>query len=184
MKITVIAIDPGVSGGIAVSQFGQSFCYPMPETQSDVFTLLEEIRNNAVREGCNVRCFVESVPLYCGPGRQATVAVTFDNFGYVKGCLRALLIPTELVRPQDWQGELGMGTSGRKRLSKQMTPEQRKAQEQTNDRLKREWKRKLREDAQRRYPHLAATLKTGDALLLLTYGIAKTHPSNPQPRIA
>jgi hypothetical protein len=59
----------------------------------------------------------------------------------------------EMVRPQKWQKWLGLG-----RASGCGSP--------------REWKNKLKAEAQRRFPYLNVTLKTADALLILEHSIS------------
>jgi len=56
------------------------------------------------------------------------------------------------VRPQEWQKTIGIGKKGKEMSSA-------------------EWKRKLRDEAQRRHPELKATLQTADAILLLDHAI-------------
>jgi hypothetical protein len=60
----------------------------------------------------------------------------------------------ELVRPQVWQKAFGLGTASAC-ASKSI------------------WKNKLKAEAQRRFPHLKVTHKTGDALLILEYALMK-----------
>jgi hypothetical protein len=55
-----------------------------------------------------------------------------------------------MVRPQKWQGFLGLGKS-------------------EGDKTK--WKNKLKAKAQNLFPSLDVTLSTADALLLLEYGV-------------
>ena len=58
MKI-VIAIDPGLSGGVAVNAFGKTVCHAMPATQGDVLELIRDIKRTADIEAAE-----------CGGGRR------------------------------------------------------------------------------------------------------------------
>ncbi len=148
---TVIAIDPGVSGGLAIARFGKTECYPMPETQGDLLALLREIKTAAEVEGHATVCVLEEVNGYAGKAQPGSAMFRFgEHFGFTKGVVQALGIRLLLVRPQTWQKMFGLGTASRCAS-------------------KTEWKNKLKAEAQRRFPHLSVTLKTADALLIREY---------------
>jgi len=143
---TQFAIDPGKAGGIAVRYpTDQVFAVPMPATEGDIRDLFVRLYNP---DNPTV-AYVEKVGGYVGgPGAPGSAMFNFGrNFGFILGTLAGLYIRTELITPQQWQKRLGLGTS------KGMTPVQ--------------WKNKLKEEAQRRFPDLRVTLKTADALLIL-----------------
>ena len=48
---TIVAIDLGLSGGVAVHWFGKTDCWPMPETQGDLLERLRKIKSVAGLEG-------------------------------------------------------------------------------------------------------------------------------------
>lgn len=151
----VIAIDPGLSGGIAVSRFGKTECWPMPETEGDLLALVKEIRNGAMTEGSGVLCVLEEVSGFAGKAQPGSAMFRFgENFGFIKGVIQALEIRLVLVRPQAWQKGFGLGTA-------------------STCASKSEWKNRLKAEAQRRFPHLNVTLKTADALLMLEHSISK-----------
>jgi hypothetical protein len=77
-----------------------------------------------------------------------------EGFGFLQGVIMSASTKLVLVRPQEWQKFFSLGT----------------AAACTG---KREWKNKLKSEAQRRYPQLDVTLKTADALLILDYAIAE-----------
>lgn len=143
---TQLAIDPGKSGGIAVRYpCSKVLAFPMPPTEGDLRDLFVRLYNP---DNPTV-AFVEKVGGYVG-GAGAPGSAMFNfgrNFGFILGALAGLFVRTELVTPQQWQKRLGLGTS------KGMTTVQ--------------WKNKLKEEAQRRFPDLRVTLKTADALLIL-----------------
>lgn len=167
--MNLISIDPGASGGIACLINGTVECWKMPETQPDILINLTTARNKA--NGAPMTCYIEDPPKYIGQDvPSSTIFVMAENYGYTKGVLQALGIRTIQVTPQTWMKALNLGTKGTKKASAGAGIEERAAIKAHNAQAKRDWKNKLKAEAQRRFPHLAATLKTGDALLILEYG--------------
>lgn len=163
----LISIDPGVSGGVACSINGKVECWKMPETQPDVLHLLRELNGH-----CAIAptCYIEDIPKYVGENvPSSTIFVMAQNFGYLLGCLQALGIRTIQVTPQRWQKALNLGTKGTQKAPPGAGIEERAAVKRHNQQAKAEWKRKLRAEAQRRFPHLAATLAVADSLLILEF---------------
>ncbi len=152
---TIVAIDPGASGGIAVSVFGVAGCRPMPTTEGDVVALLRGIMVSSEKSGVQTVCVMEATSGYVGRAQPASSAYRFgENAGFLKGVIQTLGMRLELVRPQVWQKAFGLGTASAC-ASKSI------------------WKNKLKAEAQRRFPHLEVTLKTSDALLILEWALAK-----------
>ena len=150
---TLVAIDPGQSGGVAVAQFGKTDCHPMPPTPGDLLALLRDIQRAADIEQSSVVCVLEEVSGFAGKAQPGSAMFTFGKqFGFIQGVVQALGIRLELVRPQVWQKAFGLGTASRCAS-------------------KAEWKNKLKAEAQRRFPHLKVTLRTADALLILDYAM-------------
>jgi crossover junction endodeoxyribonuclease RuvC len=151
---TILAIDPGLSGGVAVSSFRVAECFPMPETEGDLLELLREIRAGALVEGDDLVCVLEEVSGFAGKGQPGSAMFRFgENFGFIKGVIQALEVRLVLVRPPVWQKGFGLGTA-------------------SACASKTVWKNKLKAEAQRRFPHLKVTHKTADALLILEWAIA------------
>ena len=151
---TIVAIDPGLSGGLAVSRFGKTECWPMPETQGDLLALVREIRTATAVEAGELVCVLEEVSGFAGKAQPGSAMFRFgEHFGFVKGVIQTLEIRLVLVRPQVWQKGFGLGTA-------------------SSCASKTEWKNKLKAEAQRRFPHLNVTLKTADALLILEHSIS------------
>ena len=147
----IIAIDPGVSGGVAVCVEGVPDCQPMPDTQGDQLALLRSILVSAVKSRLETVCVLEQVSGFAGKAQPGSAMFRFgENFGFIKGAVQALGIKLELVRPQVWQKAFGLGTA-------------------SACASKREWKNKLKTEAQRRFPQLQVTHKTADALLILEW---------------
>jgi hypothetical protein len=150
----IIAIDPGLSGGVAVRRDGKTECWPMPETQGDLLALVREVKDGAAMEGDEVVCVLEEVSGFAGKAQPGSAMFRFgEHFGFTKGVLQALELRLVMVRPQAWQKGFGLGTA-------------------SACASKTEWKNKLKAEAQRRFPQLNVTLKTADALLLLEHAVA------------
>jgi crossover junction endodeoxyribonuclease RuvC len=151
---TILAIDPGLSGGVAVSWFGKTDCWGMPETQGDLLERLREIKSVAGLEGDELVCVLEEVSGFAGKAQPGSAMFRFgEHFGFIKGVIQALEVRLVLVRPQVWQKGFGLGTA-------------------SSCASKTIWKNKLKAEAQRRFPHLNVTLKTADALLILEHWIS------------
>jgi crossover junction endodeoxyribonuclease RuvC len=152
---TIVAIDPGLSGGIVIYGRGKTECHAMPGTQGDLLALLRDVKQAADIEGDELVCVLEEVSGFAGKAQPGSAMFRFgEHFGFVKGVVQALGIRLVLVRPQVWQKGFGLGTA-------------------SACRSKTEWKNKLKAEAQRRFPHLNVTLKTADALLILEYAVSK-----------
>ena len=156
---TIIAIDPGKSGGIAVRQFGITYCQPMPDTEGDRLELLRDIKTASDVEGCETVCVLEEVGGFAGKAQPGSAMFRFgENYGFLKGVVQTLGIKLELVRPQVWQKAFGLGTA-------------------SGCASKTEWKNKLKAEAQRRFPQLKVTLSTADALLMLEWRMGRDKPA-------
>lgn len=106
-----VGIDPGISGGISVIGPLGAEAFKMPETERDVFDLL------------NSFYFYEPVVFMekVGPmPKQGVVSVwKFSaNYNFLRGVVIALGYPLHDVRPQVWQKTLGCLTHGDKNISK------------------------------------------------------------------
>lgn len=147
----MIAIDPGLSGGIAWLAADDEICAcAMPATESDI----KQVLMAACLAGTRI-ALVEDVPLVIGQRiSPASVGKLHRNYGFCLGVLSALSFRIELVKPRLWQSHFQLGT---KRDTSGTT----------------EWKNKLKAEAQRRFPYIDVTLATADALLLLDYGRRK-----------
>lgn len=145
--MNAIAIDPGASGGLAWRMGSESGAFPLPKTPKQLVDRLKVLRHE-----CKV-AFIEDIPKFTGaklPG--STIAVLFHSFGFIEGVLMTLGFEVIRLKPQAWQKALSLGT-----------------REKTQ--TKAEWKRKLKSEAERRFPHVDVTLATSDALLILLAGL-------------
>jgi hypothetical protein len=142
----ILAIDPGMSGGLA--HYGPSGVTldAMPATDADVRDLVLD------RLGVTDVVYIEKVGGYVG-GKGAPGSSMF-NFGRNVGFLLGLIASTKTrlieVPPQRWQKTLQCGV---------------KATYGTG------WKGHLKQIAQQRHPRLSITLKTADALLILEHAL-------------
>lgn len=146
---TIIAIDPGASGGIAIS--GKTIgAQGMPDDM-ELRDIIAELGERA-KHLHEVVCYLEQVGGYIA-GNPAPGSAMFnfgDGYGYIRGCLAMAHIKTVLVRPQKWQAGIpGIGPKMKSAVRK----------------------RALKEHAARLYPNEKVTLKTADALCLLDYAI-------------
>lgn len=154
MNRTIIAIDPGASGGIAYQLSGSPgvVAEKMPETEGDIVNTLCSVIEGTQGGPENVTVFVEKVGGYV-KGVRAPGSAMFNfgrNFGFILGCVQTSGARVELVPPQEWQKPLGIGTKGTLKTG--------------------DWKNKLKSHAQRLFPDKKVTLNTADALLILEYG--------------
>lgn len=150
MKKTILAIDPGASGGIAeLYPSGRVVASSMP----DDVDLREQILSwdeSADAEGFESVAYMELVGGYIG-GNPAPGSAMFNfgnGYGYIRGLLAGIGIRLRLVRPQEWQAGIP-GVRGNK------------------DKAAR--KRALKEHAARLFPDAKVTLKTADALCIADY---------------
>jgi crossover junction endodeoxyribonuclease RuvC len=116
-----LGIDPGKGGGIAAIRFepdgGQGEleyhdAYPMPETEKDVFAVIE----NLPRRG-GIFALIERV--HAMPKQGVTSSFTFGKgYGFLRCSLIACGIPFEEVTPQKWQKAMGCLSKGEKNITK------------------------------------------------------------------
>jgi hypothetical protein len=166
---SLLAIDPGAKGGFAWRDGGHggAGCQNMPDTELGIMDRLSEFRMS-IRH-----CYIEEISGFIPAGGAGQMFHFGYHVGYLRGILDTLRFKITTVRPQVWQKALGLGNVGTQRCHQGMSAKDRKAVKVLNDRLKREWKRKLRDTARRMYPELgdSVTLSTCDALLILQYAI-------------
>lgn len=99
-------------------------------------------------------CYIEEVGGFIGKAQPGSAMFKFGfNAGLIRGMLMALDWRIILVRPAKWQAGLGLG--GSKSCAS-----------------KADWKKKLKGEAERRFPGVKGiTLATADALLILDWGV-------------
>ena len=142
----ILAIDPGLSGGLAYYGPAGIILNSMPATDLDVSILIMD------RLAISDVVYIEKVGGYVG-GKGAPGSSMFNfgrNVGFLHGLIAASKTRVIEVPPQRWQKTIGAGN---------------KATHGTR------WKAHLRGIAQQRQPRLVITLKTADAVLLLEHAM-------------
>lgn len=133
-----LAIDPGASGGW-VFKMGEDAC-----TSGDITELVD------LHFPLNTVVVLENVPPFVGRAIPSSAAFKLGkSCGWLEGFYQGKGFTVVLVRPQEWQKTMGVGTKG--------------------DSTTSEWKNKLKAEAQRRFPLNTITLKTADAFCLLAH---------------
>lgn len=151
MSNTIIGIDPGAAGGIAVLKGSQIGTYNMPETFPDIYNLLASLK-----DGDDTLAILEDVG-HGMPGQSSKATAVFARHnGHLEMALYALGIRTVKVTPQKWQ----------KHYSNSLG--------KSKDCEKREWKNKLKLLAQQMFPSVKVTLKNADAILIACYEAEKS----------
>ena len=147
----LLAIDPGASGGMAwVDDDMMVQCDNTPDTSGDFITFLIGLK---AAYGQGLEVYMEDPPMGIAGGKFfGPMAKLQRRAGKLEGAIEALGARLILVAPKQWQKNLHIGS--RKDHGK-------------------DWKNKLKAEAQRRFPGLTVTLKTADALLLLDYARGK-----------
>ena len=153
MSPSLIAIDPGASGGIAILADGAVSAFRLPAI-GDLGTTLSALAPiHAV--------YIEDVPFAFSRGTRvnpASLAKLQRGLGQLEGFVMGRGLRLVGVRPMDWQARLGLG--GKRAAGGYAA-----------------WKKLLKLEAARRFPDLAVTLATADALLILEYAREKENIS-------
>lgn len=144
----LIAIDPGVNGGIAVYSINLGKVVEvtkMPSTPQELLQFLRIYCFNSI-------CYLEKVGGIPGQGGASSMFNFGRGYGHLEMALLASKIPTISVTPQKWQKALQLGNKGNKSTSV--------------------WKNKLKAKAEQLFPYVGRiTLAVSDALLILQYAI-------------
>lgn len=158
----IIAIDPGVHGGIAVRRDGEGMVriYNMPETIEGIegwFRFCFAPMAAGIHQK-DIWCYLEKV--HSMPKQRPTAIWTFaENYGALKGIIKAYGISRIDVEPKTWQKAIG---ATREAVPKNATPT-------VKERIKREAKKKIKSIVEARFPYLSVNLQTADALGILMY---------------
>lgn len=103
--MTVLGIDPGKKGAIAVFDKNEHrvVTHDMPDTTLGLHDLLSSLAPVSL-------CVLER-PFYPQAIGVTNAAKIAEAFGILKGALAWLSIPTQEVRPADWKAALGLSSS-------------------------------------------------------------------------
>jgi hypothetical protein len=139
----IIAFDPGKAGGACIRHDDGSIELHSFRVEHEYIELISGL------DCKKYEAVVEDVPAFVSAATSNASSFKLGyNFGFIVGALRALRLPTHLVKPQIWQ----KGLSGlRPKLS-------------YSDR-----KRLLKDNAIRLYPDLKITNATADAVLIMEW---------------
>lgn len=146
----ILAVDPGVSGGMAMYRKStDDITLRRWTTEAEYLSFIQPLVLGSKLYRA-AEAVVEDVPPFVAAATSNASSFKLGfNFGFHVGALRAIAVPTNLVRPKKWQAGLrglkpNMGTTARKRM--------------------------LKDNAIRLYPNLKGiTNATADALLILDW---------------
>lgn len=151
---SIIGIDPGASGGIALWAGGKASAMNMPKDMEDIRDWLEYVKEShdpiVFIEKLSVR--PDDVSVSDGKpnmGKMYRIQKMIAQYEQLKATIMMCDIPMVAVHPMKWQNALHL----------------RKKGEEKADR-----KRRYRDLAAGMYPEAKATLLTGDALLIMHFG--------------
>ena len=138
----IIGIDPGAKGAIAWKLDTHVDTFKMPDTPTDIFSELMDLRSGSR----GVTCVLESAGFHVA-GNNASASCKFARHcDHVEMALIAAGIPFESIHPTKWMKHLGAMPKD-----------------------KAERKRHIKDLMQRLYPHIDVTLINADALGILTW---------------
>jgi hypothetical protein len=177
----IITVDPGKKGAIAWQLGLVTYVENMPETRGDAIALIKRVQD-AVPPGESITCFHEKVASYIPDGGASQMFEFGRNVERIGCIVETLGIPLIEIPPKEWQKLLNLGASNRtpvprmprglslaeKKDWKYLNAVEIKAAKAHNAKGKRDWKNKLKAEAQRRYPDIKVTLLNADALLMLS----------------
>jgi hypothetical protein len=145
----ILTIDPGGSGGFAlVCNDGTVEAYPMPDGMTGQIDAIRHIA--ATNPG--LMAVIEKVGFH-RPGNSAVSTAKFARHcGHLEAALYSVGVPFEEIAPTVWMKTLGA------------LPADKTAR-----------KNAIKETVARRFPHLAVTLKTADALGMLVWAMQRSN---------
>ena len=149
MKESILAIDPGKTGGLAFRNYEGDITLRKWTTETDFLDYCNDMVFPDIEHAV-----VEDVPVFVSAvTSNASSFKLGHNFGFICGAIQANFIPLTLAKPREWQKGLQgvkprIGYTDRKRI--------------------------LKNNAKRLYPKLEGlTNATADALLILHYYLEK-----------
>ena len=150
--MTIIGIDPGASGAVAIWDKGISKIYKCPKTANEMADIIIKTKHSEyVNKNQSIHAYIEKVHAFPHDGRSSIFKFG-QNFGQWIGILAACKVKTELVTPQKWMNYW------KKKLNIDLPKD------------KPERKRRLKELASN-YTEKKVTLYNADAILITMYGL-------------
>lgn len=163
----ILCIDPGASGGFALLGAGGAIsASPMPEGMT---AQIDAIRAMAAYNP-GLTAIIEKVGKP-RPGNSSTATASFARHcGHLEAALYSVGVPSEEVAPQTWMKAMGALPKPAKTegLDKKSADAATRAQKTAR-------KNAIKETVARRFPHLAVTLKTADALGMLVWAMNRSN---------
>lgn len=155
-KQTIVAIDPGASGGIAVYHNGKATAVKMPKSVREMDDYFKYIKGSFE----NVVVFVEKVQAFSkddeSPGKKFGINKMLANYQQLITVIKLTPFRFVEVYPLTWQSTLGL------RLPKSEGSE-----------TKSQRKNRYKDYAQGKFPEIKANLNTCDALCLVRFAMLK-----------
>ena len=150
--MTVIGIDPGKSGGVAIINETNIIAKNTPEEATGMADIIRVAQNSSYIENEKLKVVIENVHAFPTDGRSS--AFKFGaNFGTWLGILGAYNLPYEKVTPRKWMESYAP-------LPK----------------IKKDRKKMLKQIAQDMFPDIRVTYKTSDAILIAVWGTNNAAP--------
>lgn len=172
MPKTIIGVDPGKSGGLAVLRpSGAVDSYGFETT--NMLDAVDRATNGIPKSECVA--YLEEVGGFVGMRQPGSAMFTFGHAaGRIQGILEARGIAIRLVRPQAWQKGIS-GVAVARQSAKAAAV--RNGDEETDARRKAKsaGKKELCAEAKRRFPSIKVTLQNCDALLIADFGKTQEH---------
>lgn len=151
---TIVAIDPGSGGGIAVFGKGKITAVPMPKDVREMQAYFEYIKETYE----HIVVFIERVQAFVSddeaPGKKFAINKMLANYQQILTVVKLSGFRVVEVPPVTWQTTLGLKIKG-------------------DTRSKTERKNAYKEFAQKTFPEVNVTLKTSDALCLIKFALFK-----------
>jgi hypothetical protein len=156
----IIAIDPGVNGGIAWHIHGRNTSVKMPETEAEILAIFQMFKAGNFYDVVieRINGFIPSA----GSGMMFTFG---EDYGFLRGLITGLGFNLIQVQPKAWQSYI---TTGKKKDFVEKVKITRGKNKGKMREVSR-WKEHLLYCAKKQFPELKPTKETADALLILHY---------------
>lgn len=158
---TIIAIDPGASGGIAVYSKGKAVTHKMPKGVAALNQLIQSVQKDYE----NIIVFIEKVQAYAAgkgddaPGKKFGINKMLKNYSELITVITLNGLPYIEAYPVSWQSTLGLSMRRPKHIE--------------FSKWKTHRKNTYKAFAQERYPYLKVILSDADALCILEFAKEK-----------
>lgn len=157
-KNTIVTIDPGSGGGIAVFSNGRIHAVAMPSDVNEMNEYLKYL--NSTYD--DIFVFIEKVQAFANdddaPGKKFAINKMLANYQQILTVVKLTGFRFVEVYPVSWQTTLGL-----------KMPKTKGVPEET----KTERKNRYKDYAQNCFPELKVNLKTSDALCLVQFALVK-----------